>query len=92
VDGLVNALKELVIHSTQGKSDKDGKKTRSFLKTALDPTYSSQPTGVEWVAQSLVKNLESIFGITPQRTRAIKEALSLPFSQKRVLMRGLVER
>ncbi|CAO3586362.1 unnamed protein product [Absidia cylindrospora] len=91
VHGLVNTLKELVIHTNQGKSDKDGRKKRSIFRS-LDPTYSSQPTGHEWVSQALVKNLQHIFGITSQRTNAIKDALHLPHGQKRVLMRGIIER
>ncbi|KAI8089624.1 heme peroxidase [Halteromyces radiatus] len=90
-EGLLNALKELTIHIRQGKSDKDGKKKRSFFK-GLSPSYSSQPTGKAWTAHALVNELESIFGITPQRTNALKEVLGLPLSQQKVLITGLVER
>lgn len=89
-EGLVSTLKELVIQATQDKEDGDGKKKVSSVKPP--PVYSSQPTGLAWKAQALVKDLEQMFGITPQRTNSIKEVLSLPFSQQKILMGALVER
>ncbi|KAI8089623.1 heme peroxidase [Halteromyces radiatus] len=90
-NGLVNALKELVIHISQGKNDKDGKKRMSLMKSFASP-YSSQPTGKAWRIQALVKDLENLFGITPQRTNAIKEILSLPLSQQKKMIGALIER
>lgn len=89
-EGLVSALKELVIQATHEKEDGDGKKKASSVKPP--PVYSSQPTGLAWKAQALVKDLEQMFGITPQRTNSIKEVLTLPFSQQKVLMSALIER
>ncbi|KAI8338644.1 heme peroxidase [Chlamydoabsidia padenii] len=90
--GLINTLKELVIHTIQGKSDKDGNKKKSIIKGAFAPTYSSLPVGNKAIARSLVVNLEHTFGISPQRTNAIREVLTIPSAHKRILMRGLVER
>ncbi|CAO3606971.1 unnamed protein product [Cunninghamella blakesleeana] len=91
-DGLVNTLKDLVIQLRQGKSDKDGKKRKSILHKFLEPTTSSQPTGIKWTAGALVQNLEHLFKISPQRTNAMKEVLGLPIHQQWTLFGGLVER
>jgi hypothetical protein len=92
IHGLINTLKELVIHTIQGRSDKDGNKKKSVIRGAFAPTTSSQPTGTKGAARALVKNLEYMFGITPQRTNAMKEVLTIPSWQKRIFMLGLVER
>ncbi|CAO3588371.1 unnamed protein product [Absidia cylindrospora] len=93
-EGLVNTLKELVIASSSSSSTTtDTKKKGAALQLRKSfGNYSSQPTGLSWKAQALVKDLEHLFGITPQRTNAIKEVLTLPFSQQRILMGALVER
>lgn len=91
-DGLVNTLKDLVIHLRQGKSDKDGKKRKSIFHKFLEPTTSSQPTGIKWTANALVQNLEHLFKISPQRTNAMKEVLGLPIHQQWTLFGALIER
>ncbi|ORX48039.1 heme peroxidase [Hesseltinella vesiculosa] len=91
LDGLINTLKDLTVHFRQGKSDKAGKKKRNTF-FHLAPTPSSEPTGLAWTAQAFVKNIEALFGITPERTSAMKEVLTLPLKQQEVLFGALVER
>ncbi|KAI8063880.1 heme peroxidase [Gongronella butleri] len=92
-EGLVNALKHLTVQFRQGKSDRDGNKKRfSLFPPSLSPTPSSEPTGIAWTAQAFIKNLEHLFGISKDKTAAIKEVLGLPYRQQLVLFRGLVER
>ncbi|ORZ11462.1 heme peroxidase [Absidia repens] len=104
-EGLVNTLKELVIANADSSSSSTTTSDPTTTTTATAAkkkgglqlrksfgNYSSQPTGLSWKAQALVKDLEHLFGITPQRTGAIKEVLTLPFSQQRILMGALVER
>ncbi|KAI8066365.1 heme peroxidase [Gongronella butleri] len=79
-DGLVNALKHLVVQFRQGNSP------------SLAPTPSSEPTGSAWDVQAFIMNLKKHFGISTEKTSAIEEVLGLPYMQQLVLFRGLVER
>ncbi|KAI8376096.1 heme peroxidase [Radiomyces spectabilis] len=95
--GLLKALESLINNITGKRdNDKSAKRKKSSRKSNagkyVPPSYSNQPTGPSWTQHALIQNFESIFGLTPTNTRAIREALGLPVSQQLVLVGGLIER
>ncbi|ORY95555.1 heme peroxidase [Syncephalastrum racemosum] len=103
--GLLRALHALVlsVHEHKDGDKKNGNNIKSIMKRALGtqnsattdpfvPTPSNEPDGFEWTVGALIKNLETILGLTPTNTKAIKELLGLPISHQVVLIKGIIER
>lgn len=104
--GLLRTLQALVIsvHEHKEGDKKNGSNNiKAIMKRALGsqssaatdpfvPTSSEEPDGFAWTVGAIIKNLETILGLTPTNTKAIKELLGLPVSHQIVLIKGIVER
>ncbi|KAI8145990.1 heme peroxidase [Fennellomyces sp. T-0311] len=105
--GLLRTLQALVsnVREATTQTDDTKKNLKDILRKALgggssptpaeDPfesTHSSEPTGGAWTLGAIIKNLETITGLTPTNTKAIKELLGLPIPYQSKLIKAVVER
>ncbi|KAI8329899.1 heme peroxidase [Blakeslea trispora] len=58
----------------------------------VEPSPSSQPTGLKWTLDALAQNIKAALHLTPTNTGAIKDILSLPIKDQLSLLSAVTER
>ncbi|KAI8968995.1 heme peroxidase, partial [Mycotypha africana] len=90
-----NLLKHFEVLGDDINRTKDSISKENYSKRSqphkVPPAPSSNPVGLAWKLDALVKNIKAILRITPTNKNALESALRLPFRDKLLLLSAVVE-